>query len=207
MGLGDLGSIANILSALAVLATLIYLARQVKQGNMLARAQARQRMVEQANGELYQWMSDPGLRACFTKDELSGDEQAKMHYFLLAAMRQREWEFVQYQDSVIGDDAYQASLGVIALHLGVPRTRRWWATVGRIGFNEHFVNTVDAFLARKKTITYFEDITRFDTTRADGDSVRSFPARAQLRPVSPAAPRGAEELEAATSVPSTPTSP
>lgn len=206
MSLSDLGSIANILSAIAVLATLIYLARQVKQGNMLARAQARQRMVEQTNEELYQWMSDPGLRACFTKDELSGDEQAKMHYFLLAAMRQREWEFFQYQDGVIGEDVYKAYHGVIALHLGIPRTRRWWATVGRIGFNEHFVNTVDAFLARKKTISYFEDIMRFDTTRADGDSVRSFPGRAQLRPVSPAPPRSAEELETATSVPSTPAS-
>lgn len=44
MTLTDLGTIANLLSAIAVLGTLIYLSRQVKQGNLLAKAHARQRM-------------------------------------------------------------------------------------------------------------------------------------------------------------------
>jgi hypothetical protein len=44
--ISDLGSIANLVAALSVIATLIYLSRQVKQGNVLARSQARQRMVE-----------------------------------------------------------------------------------------------------------------------------------------------------------------
>ena len=52
MSLADLASIANILSAIAVLGTLVYLSRQVRQGNLMARAQARERMVEQANEEL-----------------------------------------------------------------------------------------------------------------------------------------------------------
>jgi hypothetical protein len=53
MTLSDVGTITNLLSAIAVLGTLIYLSRQVKQGNLLAKAQARQRMVEQTNEELY----------------------------------------------------------------------------------------------------------------------------------------------------------
>jgi hypothetical protein len=179
MSISDLGSIANLLSAVAVLATLVYLAIQVKQANLLARAQARQHMVAQANDELYTWMNDPALRACFTKDELSGDEQAKMHYFLLAAMRQREWEFFQFQDGVISVDVYQSYHEVIALHLGVPRTRRWWATVGRIGFDPHFIATVDAFLAGRGTVSYFDDITHFDVKRPDADGIHPFPARGE----------------------------
>lgn len=205
MSLSDLGSIANLLSAIAVLATLIYLAQQVRQGNLLAKAQARQRMVEQTNEELYQWMSDPALRDCFVKEELTPEEQAKMHYFLLAAMRQREWEWFQFQDGVIDLEVYRAYHEVVALHLGIPRTRRWWATVGRIGFDAHFVAEVDAFLASRRTVTYFEDIMRFDR-RPDADAVRPFPSRTQRRPAT-VATMGADDAEAvATSVPSTPAS-
>jgi hypothetical protein len=163
MTLSDLGSIANLLSAAAVLATLIYLSRQVKQGNMLARAQARQRMVEQANQELYVWMNDPPLRESFAKPApLTREEQGKVHYFLLCARRAREWEWFQFRDGVVKEDVYRAYHEVIALHLGVPRTRHWWSTVGRIGFNPEFVVEVDAFLADKPFLTYFEDILSFD---------------------------------------------
>jgi hypothetical protein len=163
MSISDFGSIGEILSAIAVVATLVYLSRQLKHGRMLARAQHRQRMVEQANEELYKWMSDPNLRESFCKaTELSREEQGKLHYFLLAAMRQREWEWFQYRDGVIDKDLYQAYRAVIGLHLGVPRTRRWWSTVGRIGFNGDFVQEVDAFVEGRPPITYYEDILTFD---------------------------------------------
>jgi hypothetical protein len=146
------------------LITLIYLARQVRQGNLLAKYQARQRMVEQAQEELYHWATHPALRASFVKKELlSPTEQEEVHYFLLAAMRQREWEWFQFKDGVIKKEVYEAYHEVIALHLGTPRTRTWWQTVGRIGFNAAFVAEVDGFLAKKPTTTYFEAIRNFDS--------------------------------------------
>ncbi len=123
MTIGDLGTIANLVSAIAVLATLIYLSRQVKQGNMLALSQARQRMVEQANAELYVWMNDPGLQESFAKPtQLSREEQGKMHHFLLGAMRAREWEWFQFRDGVIKDEVYKAYHEVIA-HIAMNEMR------------------------------------------------------------------------------------
>jgi hypothetical protein len=164
MTINDLGTIANLLAAIGVLVTLIYLSRQVRQGNMLAKYQARQHMVEQAHDELYRWSNDPQLRGCFAKRTapLSVDERETVHYFLLAAMRQREWEWFQYKDGVIGKDVYEAYLEVIGLHLGIPLTRRWWQTVGRIGFNKEFVSAVDAFLVQRPVTDYFEQIRKFD---------------------------------------------
>ncbi len=163
MTLNDISSIANLLAAIGVLITLIYLSRQVRQGNMLARYQARQRMVEQAQEELYHWGSHPGLRDSFMKSEpLTEREQEEVHYFLLAAMRQREWEWFQFKDGVIKKQVYEAYHEVIALHLGTPRMRRWWHTVGRIGFNPDFIAEVDAFLAKRPTTNYFEAIRSFD---------------------------------------------
>jgi hypothetical protein len=165
--LDDIGAIANFLAAVGVLITLIYLSRQVRQGNMLARYQARQRMVEQAHEELYHWGAHPRLRESYVKQEpLSTAEQEELHYFLVAAMRQREWEWFQFKDGVIKKEVYEAYHEVIALHLGVPRTRRWWQTVGRIGFNRDFVAEVDRFLATRPTTNYFEAIRAFDTPGA-----------------------------------------
>jgi len=176
MSLNDIGAIANLLAAIGVLVTLIYLARQVRQGNLLAKYQARQRMVEQAQEELYHWKSDPSLRSSFLRMEpLSAVEQESLHYFLLAAMRQREWEWFQYKDGVIKKDVYEAYHEVIGLHLGVARTRQWWKSVGRIGFNRDFVAGVDAFLTSRPTTRYFEEIRNFDV--ADADS-RSAPGNA-----------------------------
>jgi hypothetical protein len=163
MTLNDIGSLANLLAAVGMLITLIYLARQVRQGNMLAKFQARQHMVEQAQVELYHWSDNPSLRDAFVKKEpLTAREQEEVHYFLLAAMRQREWEWFQLKDGVIKKEVYEAYHEVIALHLGIPRTRAWWQTVGRIGFNAAFVADVDRFLAARPTTNYFDEIRRFD---------------------------------------------
>jgi len=167
MSLTDISSIANLLAALGVLITLIYLARQVRQANLLQRFQVRQHMAQQAQSELYRWASDASLRDSFVKaDPLSAGEQEVVHYFLLAAMRQREWEWFQFKDGVIKQDVYEAYHGVIALHLGIERTRRWWRTVGRVGFNPEFVADVDALLAKRPTTTYFDDIRTFDSAAA-----------------------------------------
>ena len=173
MTLNDLGSIANLLSAIAVLATLVYLAVQVEQSNRLARSQSRQRMIEQTQQELYQWIDNPDLREAFLSSKVPSPEtQSKMHFFLLSAMRQREWEWFQYKDGIINKDVYVAYHGVIALHLGIPRTRKWWKTVGRMGFNPTFVDEVDAFLeGQPLTEQYYEDIRCFDALAPEDGSV------------------------------------
>lgn len=164
-------TIAELLAAIGVLASLFYLARQVKSANRLARAQVRQRMGEQATDELYVWMNDPDLRACFTARKLGRERQGKLHYFLLSAMRQREWEWFQLRDGIIREDVQGAYREVIGLHLGIERTRRWWRSVGRIGFNPEFVAMVDEFLEDRPTISYFEDILDFDRCEPDAAEV------------------------------------
>ena len=164
MTLSDFASLGNIIAAIAVVISLVYLSRQVRQANLLARSNARQRMVEQTHEELYRFASDSDLRLFFRQEsKLSADDQAKLHFFLVAAMRQREWEWFQYKDGVIGRDVYCAYHEVITLHLGTARTRNWWATVGRVGFNPEFVAEVDVLLSDRPMVEdYFEKIGTYD---------------------------------------------
>lgn len=163
MSLSQLSAIAEIVSAVAVVVTLIYLSRQVRQGNLLARAQTRQWMIEQAHTELYRWMDDPVLHASIVKPgPLTADEQCKLHYFLIAAMRQREWEWFQGRDKVVSEDVKNSNLAVLGLHLGTERTRNWWRKVGHVGFHPEFVAEVNAYLEGWPTHTYFEDVLTYE---------------------------------------------
>jgi hypothetical protein len=77
-------------------------------------------------------------------------------------MRQREWEWFQFHDGVIGDDVYRAYHDVIALHLGTSRGRKWWKSIGTYAFDSAFVAEVDRFLAEREGNTYLRDMRRWD---------------------------------------------
>lgn len=156
-------AVAQIVGVIVVVITLIYLAAQVRQGNLFARAQVRQRMIEQADAELYAQMADPSITYSNVRDgPLSEEEQAKLSLFLIAFMRQREWEWFQFQDGVIDEDVYRAYHDVIAIHLGTPRGRKWWGALGKFAFNSTFVAEVDRLLAQRDGSTYLHDMRTWD---------------------------------------------
>ena len=96
MSIQDLGALGEFVSSVVVLVTLVYLAIQVRQGNLHARSQARQRMVEHAHSELHTQMNDLSITHAVVKEgPLSEEEQAKLSLFLTQFMRQREWEWFQ----------------------------------------------------------------------------------------------------------------
>ena len=92
MSIAELVVFAELIAALAVIISLLYLATQVRQSNKLARAQTRERMVNQASNEVYKgFVDDPSILRSFYKSEpLSEEEWIRLSGWLLAAMRQRE---------------------------------------------------------------------------------------------------------------------
>jgi hypothetical protein len=157
------GAIGQILGVIVVVLTLLYVAAQVRQGNRFAKSQARQRMIEQAQHELYGQLADPAITYANVKTApLSEEEQAKLSLFLIAFMRQREWEWFEYRDGVINEEVYTAYHGVIPIHLGTARGRKWWKVLGRYAFNAQFVAEVDQLLAKSQPSTYLRDMRAWD---------------------------------------------
>ncbi len=158
-----IGAIGQILGVVVVVLSLIYVAAQVRQGNRFAKLQARQRMIEQAHDELYGQMADPSITYANVKPgPLTEEEQAKLSLFLIAFMRQREWEWFEYRDGIIDKDVYTAYHDVIPIHLGTPRARKWWKALGRFAFNAEFVAAVDELLASSQPSTYLRDMRTWD---------------------------------------------
>ena len=163
MTISELGSVGELIAAVAVLATLVYLSLQVRQGNLLAKSQARQRMVEHAQSELFVQMHDPSITYAVVKEgALTEEEQAKLSLFLTAFMRQREWEWFQFKDGVIDEAVYTAYHDVIGIFLGTERTRKWWNSIGRFAFDPSFVAAVDHLIENTGLNSYLADIRKWD---------------------------------------------
>ena len=154
---------AQIIGVVVVVITLIYLAAQVRQGNRVAKSQARHRMIEQAQSELYAQIADLSITRANVKDgSLTEDEQTKLSLFLVSFMRQREWEWFQYQDGVIDENVYRSYHQVIAIHVGTRRGRKWWKAIGRYAFDAKFVAEVDRLLQQAEPTTYLKDMGTWD---------------------------------------------
>ena len=163
MSIQDLGALGEFISSVVVLVTLIYLAIQVRQGNLLARSQARQLMVEHANSELHAQINDPSITYTVVKEgPLSEEEQAKLSLFLTQFMRQREWEWFQLQDGVIDKEVYESYRDVIGIFLSADRTKKWWHSLGRFAFNQDFAADVDRFLEATEANYYLKNIRHWD---------------------------------------------
>lgn len=169
MTLSDLGALGSFLASIAVFITLIYLARQVRQGNMFARYQAREAMREHDLKSLEIQIDHPEITSVFLKEKPTQEELLKLHLFLVTILREREWEWNQYRDGIIDEAVYRTYHEVIALFLCTPRTRLWWETVGRTGINPEFATEVDSLLAGREPTEYWSQVTKFITQAQDTD--------------------------------------
>ena len=154
-------TIADLVAAIAVVISLVYLARQVRQGNILARYQARQSMMEQDLTSLRTQIENTGLTFSIFNEHTTEEELLKLHLFLTIVMRQREWEWFQYNDGVIDEYVYRSYHEVIAIFLGTPNTRKWWKSLGRMGLNPEFVKEVDSLLAKSELTGYWKGVKEF----------------------------------------------
>ena len=157
MDLDTIDTVVNMVANIAVIATLIYLAKQITQGNKLARFEARRHMVDQAQAEIYEQMHDPEL-VMKPENELTDLQKGKLHLFRVAVMRQREWEWFQFKDGIISEEVYKAYLEVINIHIGTETGRKWWASNGRQAFDPAFVKVVDEYLENREPSSYLKNM-------------------------------------------------
>ena len=161
MTLEQYAYLADIAGVLLIIASIFYVARQVGQGNALARYQVRQAMMEKDLTALQLEIANPEITFAFSSEDPSEDDLMKMHLFLTHLMRQREWEWFQVRDGIISEDVYRTYHELNAIVLGTTRTREWWKGVGRMGLNPDFVKDVDALLSERGLTNYWDEVRNF----------------------------------------------
>ncbi len=147
-----LGNLGEFIGAIVIVATLIYLAMQVKQNTNALHAQSRQSVVAGAQTELFAIMDNPDMVINITKEgPLTPQEQVQLQGYLTAAMRLREFSWLQYQNGVIDENLWGTEQNVILVILQSNRTRAWWELLGRSLFGPDFVGFVDELIRDQPT--------------------------------------------------------
>lgn len=153
-------SIAEIISSVAVMVTLLYLAIQTQQTTDAINSQSRQSLAESAVFEQAVWLENPELSSFVVDNslEMNFEQKVQLDSLMLLSLARREFAFRQYKAGVLNKEVWNQEAGVIALLLGTERTRSWWNTIGKSGFEEEFATEVDSIIQGKPYHQYWIDL-------------------------------------------------
>jgi hypothetical protein len=158
--ISDLGALGSFLASIAVFITVVYLARQVRQGNTLHRMQSRETLMNQDVLTLQLQLADSSITKSFIKQDPSEDELLKLHLFLTLFLRQREWEWLLHKDGVFPKELYETYMGVFPIFFGTERTRKWWNSMGKTAIAPEFSAEIDKMLENQPLTTYWSNLER-----------------------------------------------
>jgi hypothetical protein len=141
-------SIAEIVSSIAILMTLIYLTLEIRQNTDAIQADAREGAMQGDVGWLYQMVQDPELNILLNQREpLTEAEATKLQAYLIAFMRLKEVNYLQYKTGVLDPESwanYQTSIvnGPLASRNG----RNWWFNFGSVLFDRELAAQISEAL-------------------------------------------------------------
>jgi hypothetical protein len=147
MSLQEFSYLADILGVVAVIASLIYVARQVRQNTAAIYAQSRQAVLTASQTEIFAEMDNPDVVTSILKSgPLTPEEQIRLNSWLFALMRAREFSWLQHGNGAIDDVQWQTEVGLIKFIFDSQRTRDWWNAIGRGPFGKGFAGFIDGVL-------------------------------------------------------------
>jgi hypothetical protein len=142
-----LSALAELFSSIAILITLIYLAIQTQQNTDAVRAASRQAILA-SDVELLLNRANNGERmALWCEPDLSLADTISLEADMVAFMRIREHEWLQYQDGLLDDATWITYRDAIGGTLALPRRRAWWGRISASLFDREFVEYLNAYLA------------------------------------------------------------
>jgi len=151
-----ISAISDFIASIAVVFSLIYLAKQIHHANLLSHSQTRRDMLEMNQNEIYKVFEDPVVWDLMLKETITHEERIKLHSWLVAAMRLREFEWSQHRFGTVDEDTYNTYKEVIPIILGTKRSRSWWENRGRMALNHKFVEFVNKLIEPRPLSDYWD---------------------------------------------------
>lgn len=153
MKLEKLSAIAELVSSVAIVVTLVYLAIQTQQNTLAIQATVRQAMLTDDREMLFQQIAHPhlvGNRAGGA--DLSDEQLVELASYLVASVRVRENQWLQYQNGVIDERTWLTYRAALRAVFDTEFVRAWWRNrSGRGEFDAGFVAMVDDLLTGSPT--------------------------------------------------------
>ena len=122
-----LGNYGEFIGAIAVVATLAYLAVQIRQSNKLESAESIRTTTQNYASTILQLDAPVFRKAMVDFDGLSGDDQMKIHNYLIAMFLIAQTE-VKLSEQGLGELSDYPP--VLASWTRAPGIQKWWSMVG-----------------------------------------------------------------------------
>ena len=138
----------ELVGLISIVASLAFLGLEIRQNTNALYAESRQSVLTAAQSELFEVVRDPDLVLAVLEEEpLSAANQVKLGAWLTAAMRAREFSWLQYRDGIIDEAQWETEVAIVLWLLDAPRTRDWWENSGRFVYSAGFVEFVQGTIA------------------------------------------------------------
>ncbi len=168
MGLEQYAYVAQIVGVILVAATLVYLAIQVRHGAGLLRTENRLSLLNNDRDVLLAYIDNVDLFDKLASEKpLTHSEQWRFAVLWVINMRNREHEWMQYQDGLLDETTWQTYKIILRVTLGSARRRKWWETWKRT-FSADFVTMVDEFIGELPEADIMDQLFGSWETNADG---------------------------------------
>ncbi len=150
MDIIELGAIGELVGGVAVLVTLVYLARQVRQGNQLERAESQRAFIRDHAPAVFTPMMDRDMAGVIRRgsadfDSLSGDEQMMVAGWWAGITNLTETASQLREAALIDDDfantIEQRTVSILLL----PGANRWW-NFAKAAQSDRFTRRMDELL-------------------------------------------------------------
>lgn len=142
----NLADLADIVGVIVVIASLIYVARELRQNTDMIRAESRNEIVHGHAQEILALLDYPSVLRAILETEMD-DSAARVHSWLTAHCRSREHEWFQFRNGALDQSAWESYSSSIPIVLSGAKARAWWGHM-KGAFNEGFVGHVDELLEK-----------------------------------------------------------
>jgi hypothetical protein len=148
MKLEKLSATAELVSSVAIVVTLLYLTVEVRQNTDALHAQSRQSVLTSAQTELFVALDHPEITKSMIKPgPLTAEENIQIDAFLTAALRVREFSWLQFRSGLIDEAQWNTELAVMRSLLSSARSRLWWDKLGRSYVSAEFSEFLDGVIS------------------------------------------------------------
>lgn len=151
-------AIGQLVGTVAVVITLFYLAIQVRQGTEVLQSESRQAQAANDQNGVYKFVENPDLSRIFSQPETpTFEEKAKLYFWIIGSMRNREHEWLQYRNGSLDEETWMSYRSVIYFLLGTQRARALW-DLCRPFFNPEFGDMVEEMISDVPFVDVWEKI-------------------------------------------------
>lgn len=150
----------TLFANIGVLVGIAFLAYEIRQNSGAIQSQTRATIFSGGQEELWKTMEYPDVTVNMGlgNKEMSIEEKIRLDAWLTAAMRAREFAWLEFENGNLDPDQYAGDQEVIRMILGSPRTKRWWKEIARPSFPKQFAEMVDELIADSQNHDYFEKV-------------------------------------------------